>query len=259
MTMGILGPDLLTPRLVEVFGRGLRMNVVHSLADAPHTLDAAFRPVDDLVRDSQILVYDGNIVSAEVRAKVAGASASSIVDVADIDSARKPLLGQRLGILGLGRIGSRVAQIAVDGFGMGVSYYSRTRKPHLEAALGLTYVELDELLTTVDNLSIHLPHHGADGYLSREMIAKIPAGTVLVNCSVGSVIADEGFLLDRCEGGELRAFLDVYRTLPPKERLRATNGQVVATYRLGWRTKATVGLKTHKLLTKLEFPPMPGS
>jgi lactate dehydrogenase-like 2-hydroxyacid dehydrogenase len=258
ITLGVLGSGLLTPRLVEVFGRGLRMNVVHSLADAPHTLDASFRPVDDLIRDSQVLVYDSAHVSQDVLAKIAGAKALSTIDIDGLKVNRKPLHRQRLGILGLGRIGSRVAQIAVDGFGMDVVYFSRTRKPDLEQALGLTFVDLDELLTTVDNLSIHLPHHGAEGYLTPAMIDKLPAGTAVVNCSVGSVIADENLLLDRCEAGELRAFLDVYRTLPPKERLRAANGHIVGTYRLGWRTKATVGLKTHKLLTKLECAPALG-
>src|SRR3982074_3208896 len=117
--------------------------------------------------------------------------------------------------------------------------------------MGMSYCELDQLLTESDVISIHLPHHGAEDFLTRELLAQIPKGRILVNCSVGTVIADEHYLLDRCERGELRAYLDVYRGLPPKDRLRATQGRVLATYRLGWRTKATVGLKTHKLLTKL--------
>jgi gluconate 2-dehydrogenase len=179
------------------------------------------------------------------------------VDVAELDPRRRLLQGRRLGIVGLGRIGSRVAQIAVDGFGMEVAYTSRTPNPELERRFGMTEVPLGELIATSDIISLHLPHHGAEDFMTRELIQQIPAGTTLVNCSVGSVIADENALLDRCEKGELRAYLDVYRTLPPKERLRAATANVLGTYRLGWRTKATVGLKTHKLLTKLECQPQP--
>jgi hypothetical protein len=75
-----------------------------------------------------------------------------------------------------------------------------------------------------------------------------------VNASVGNVIADERFLLKRFGAGELYGYLDVYRALPPRSELRTLTDRVTATYRLGWRTKSTVGLKTHKLLTKLSMP-----
>lgn len=252
LTVGVLGPRMLTPRLAELLARGLRMNVIHALTDVPHMLDVAFRPVDGLLDEAHVLVYDSSCTAADVQAKIDRRAFRVTVDVADLADRRASARGKRLGILGLGRIGGRVAQIAVEGFGMDVAYNSRNRKPELERDLGLTYVDLNELLTSCDVLTIHLPHQGVEDFLTREHLARITSGTIVVNCSVGSVIADEDFLLDRCEQGELRAFLDVYRTLPPKERLRSAKGQVLATYRLGWRTKATVGLKTHKLLTKLE-------
>lgn len=257
VTVGLLGPELSSNDLVDIVARGFRMNLVYGIADGPHSLDATYRPVDDLLAESQILVYDSRSLPTNLKARIETGAYLSRVDVAELNPQRRPLQGRRLGIIGLGRIGSRVAQIAVDGFGMEVSYTSRTPKPELERRFGLTEMPLDELITTSDIISLHLPHHGAEEFMTRELIQKIPAGTTLVNCSVGSVIADENALLDRCEQGELCAFLDVYRTLPPKERLRAAGDSVLATYRLGWRTKATVGLKTHKLLTKLELQPQP--
>ena len=257
MTVGVLGPDLVTRGLVQLVTQGLGMNLVYSLADAPHTMDTAFRPVDDVLAEAQILVYDGSR-HPWVAERIAGRSdLRSVVDVAQLEPKRASLREKTLGILGLGRIGSRVAQIASQGFGMRVVYHSRTRKPELEEAWGLEYVSLDDVFTSCDILTIHLPHHGAEDVVSRKLVNSIPDGTVFVNCSVGSVIEDEDELLDRCERGELRAFLDVYRTLPPRARLRDLRDGVLATYRLGWRTKATVGLKTHKLLTKLENPPQP--
>lgn len=255
MTVGLVGPALLTDGLVDRLARGLRMNVTYSAADAGHRLDAAFRPIDDLLAASDVLVFDRCTVSEEVAKAIEASAFVTTVDLSELDARRTSVAAHRLGILGLGRIGSRVAQIAVEGFGLEVQYHSRARKPELEESLGLRYVELDELLTTSDILSLHLPHHGAEDFMTSERIASIPDGTIFVNCSVGSVIGDEELLLDRCTRGELRCFLDVYRTLPPKERLRAADRNVVATYRLGWRTKATVGLKTHKLLTKLENGP----
>ena len=74
------------------------------------------------------------------------------------------------------------------------------------------------MLTGCDVLTIHLPHHGAEDTITREHIAQIPDGTLVINCSVGTIIEDEPLLLDRCAAGELRAFLDVYRGLPPKGR-----------------------------------------
>jgi lactate dehydrogenase-like 2-hydroxyacid dehydrogenase len=257
MTVGVLGSDLVTPELTQLVSDGLGMNLSYALADAPHTMQAAFRPVDDLLHEAQILIYDSSR-QPWITPRIAGLPRlRSAIDVSRLNPSRVSLRGKTLGILGLGRIGSRVAQIAVEGFGMSVVYHSRTRKPELEQSWDLQYVCLEEVFTSCDILTIHLPHHGAEDVVTRQLIDKIPSGTVFVNCSVGSVIEDEEALLDRCEAGGLRAFLDVYRTLPPRSRLRELSETVLATYRLGWRTKATVGLKTHKLLTKLENPPQP--
>jgi lactate dehydrogenase-like 2-hydroxyacid dehydrogenase len=252
LTVGILEPGLITDSLVQILANGYRMNLTYSLGDAPHGPTIAYRPVEEVLEESHILLYDGRTLPPDVEQRIANGISATCVDVARLDVRRASARNRRLGILGLGRIGSRVAQIAVEGFGMDVMYHSRTRKPDLEEKLGLRYCSFNALLTEADVISVHLPHHGAEDFLTRDDLATIPNGRILVNCSVGSVIADEDFLFDRCERGELRAYLDVYRRLPPKPRLRAAPDRVIGTYRLGWRTKATVGLKTHKLLTKLE-------
>ena len=65
------------------------------------------------------------------------------------------LSGVKIGILGLGNLGGKVAR-AFRAFGTRVFYYSRTRKPEQEAELGVTYLELEELFKTVDIISINL-------------------------------------------------------------------------------------------------------
>ena len=252
LTVGILDKSITDRPLVEMLSDGFRMNVIYSRCDRPHDLDLAFRPVDQLLAESQILVYDGQDLPAEYRRVIDSRSYLSKVDVADVPPGGRSLRGRTLGIVGLGRIGSRVAQIATQGFGMDVQYFSRTPKPELDRSLGLRQSGLHEVLTTSDIVTFHLPHHGADDFVSAELIRQIPDGTTVVNASVGNVIEDETLLLKRFGNGELHGYVDVYRTLPPRAELRAARKSLTATYRLGWRTKSTVGLKTHKLLTKIE-------
>ena len=257
LTVGVLTPDGLDDNLVRMLSDGFHAHVIYSLFDHPHLLDLAFRPVDQLLAESHVVVYDSRNLPPDVRATLERGSYLSRVDLADLDTRRQSLGGRTLGIVGLGRIGSRVAQIARDGFGMNVQYATRTPKPDLDAALGLRPASLDEVLTTSDIITFHLPHHGADNFVTAEMIRKIPDGTTVINASVGNVIEDEQLLLKRIGAGELRGFVDVYRTLPPRAELRAAREHLTATYRLGWRTKSTVGLKTHKLLTKIAAEPQP--
>jgi lactate dehydrogenase-like 2-hydroxyacid dehydrogenase len=254
LTVGVLDPGVLTPSLVRMLAAGFRMNVIYSLFDRTHSLDLGFRPVERLVKESDVLVYDSRTLPAEYRPLLAQQPYLASVDVATLSGPRPALVGKTLGIVGLGRIGSRVAQIARQGFGMDVQYFSRTRKPALEDELGVRPASLTDVMNSSDVISLHLPHHGADGFVSADLIRQIPNETMVVNASVGNVIADERFLLKRFGAGELYGYLDVYRALPPRSELRTLTDTVTATYRLGWRTKSTVGLKTHKLLTKLSTP-----
>jgi len=253
LTVGVLDPGVLTPCLVRMLAAGFRMNVIYSLFDRAHSLDLGFRPVERLVKESDVLVYDSRTLPSEYRSLLALPYLVS-VDVAALSGPGPSLAGKTLGIVGLGRIGSRVAQIARQGFGMDVQYFSRTRKPALEDQLGIRPASLAKVMSSSDVISLHLPHHGADGFVSADLIRQIPNETMVVNASVGNVIADERFLLKRFDAGEIYGYLDVYQALPPRLELRTLTDTVTATYRLGWRTKSTVGLKTHKLLTKLSTP-----
>jgi lactate dehydrogenase-like 2-hydroxyacid dehydrogenase len=255
LTVGVLDRDILDEPLVRALAHGFRMNLTSSLTDHAHSLDVAFRPIDELLAESRVLVYNDASLPAQYRSAVDSRSYLSKVDVADVSPVRRSLRGRTLGIVGLGRIGGRVAQIARAGFGMNVQYATRTPKPELDRGLGLRAANLDEVLTTSDIVTFHLPHHGAENFVTADMIRKIPDGTTVLNVSVGNVIEDESLLLKRFAAGELRGYLDVYRTLPPRAELRAIRDSLTATYRLGWRTKSTVGLKTHKLLTKIAAVP----
>jgi glyoxylate reductase len=122
----------------------------------------------------------------------------------------------KLGIVGLGRIGKAVARRA-RGFGMQVGYTQRRREPEaLERALGATFVaDLDDLCARSDAITIHCPLTPASHHLfSRERIARMRPGSVLVNTARGPIV-DEAALAHALAHGPLAAAgLDVFENEP---------------------------------------------
>jgi glyoxylate reductase len=122
--------------------------------------------------------------------------------------------GKKLGILGLGRIGQAVARRA-KGFGMEILYHNRSRNGSAEKELGARYLELRELLSESDFISIHTPLTDETRHLiGAEELESMKPGAVLVNSSRGPVV-DEGALADALENGRIfAAGLDVYEEEP---------------------------------------------
>lgn len=97
---------------------------------------------------------------------------------------------------------------------MHVIAYSRTRRPEVEQATGVAYVELDELLAKSDFISLHAPAADGGPIVTAETIARMKDGVVIVNTSRG-VNVDEDVLLAALESGKVRAAgLDVYAEEP---------------------------------------------
>jgi len=124
--------------------------------------------------------------------------------------------GKRLGIIGMGRIGSAVARRA-RGFGLSVHYHNRRRvHPDTEKALEATYWEsLDQMLAHMDIVSINCPHTPATYHLlSARRLKLMKDDAYIVNTSRGEVI-DENALTRMLEAGELAgAGLDVFEHEP---------------------------------------------
>ncbi len=98
--------------------------------------------------------------------------------------------GKRLGILGMGRIGSAVARRA-RGFGLSIHYHNRRRVPEeVEADLEATYWEsLDQMLAHMDIISVNCPHTPATFHLLSARRLKLMKETVIiVNTARGEVI-----------------------------------------------------------------------
>ncbi|MBI2674819.1 MAG: hypothetical protein HYX24_00035 [Candidatus Aenigmarchaeota archaeon] len=110
------------------------------------------------------------------------------------------------GILGLGRIGTRVAEIAV-GFGADVRYWSRERRRELEAR-GIKYENLDNLISECDILSIHLAQtKETENFLNEEMLRRIKKDSIVINTAPMELI-DIGALEKRLGRNDLTFILD---------------------------------------------------
>ncbi len=126
------------------------------------------------------------------------------------------IYGKRLGIIGMGRIGSAVARRA-KGFGLSIHYHNRNRvHSDVEEELEATYWEsLDQLLSRVDIISVNCPHTPATFHLlSADRLKLLQPHVVIVNTSRGEVI-DEKALTRMLVAGEIAgAGLDVFEHEP---------------------------------------------
>ncbi len=123
------------------------------------------------------------------------------------------LTGKTLGIIGMGRIGSAVAKRA-KGFDMHVVYYNRHRLAE-EKEVGAEYVNLDELLSRSDFVSIHTPLTDDTRHmLGEEQFKKMKRSCILVNTARGPIIDEKAMVKALKEGWIAGAGLDVYENEP---------------------------------------------
>ena len=123
------------------------------------------------------------------------------------------LYGKTLGVIGYGRIGKRIGDIA-QGIGMNVLAYQRTYKPEYECDT-MHFASLEELFAKSDIIALSTPALGK-AIIDRDSIAKMKDGVVIINTSRGSNI-DEQALLEALNSGKVRAAgLDVWVEEPTK-------------------------------------------
>lgn len=102
----------------------------------------------------------------------------------------RELRGKTMGIIGMGTLGTMVARTAKY-FGMKVYYFNRSRKPELEAE-GFGFLPLNELLTTCDVISTHLPKNST--VMGEAEFRNKKPNSILVNTSIGLTFDKEAFL-----------------------------------------------------------------
>ena len=126
------------------------------------------------------------------------------------------LTGHTLGIIGLGRIGGRLARL-VQNFEMEVLGYDPFLTEKDARGLGVEMVPLDDLLRRSDFISVHVPlGEQTRGMINRERIARMKPGAIFINTARGGVVESLDVLADALESGHLGAVgLDVFPTEPP--------------------------------------------
>jgi D-3-phosphoglycerate dehydrogenase len=120
------------------------------------------------------------------------------------------LTGKTLGLIGFGGIAAEVARIAL-GSGMRVIAWNRTPKNHP----GVEFVDLNTLLVASHVVSLHLLlNDETRGFLSRQRIAAMRPGVILVNTARGAIV-DEAAMIEALKSGHIRhAGLDVFNIEP---------------------------------------------
>ncbi|MBI5002954.1 hypothetical protein HZC31_06210 [Candidatus Woesearchaeota archaeon] len=247
-------------------GFGMRTECIQEDSNGEYIdFDIVLSNHDFMIYNSRTLLDEqyAHRASLEERKKIVAAlraKGEKAIDLAETPHYEETLRGKTIGIIGLGRIGRKVASLAAS-LGMDVQYagqreydFSDIKQTRLGSP---RYVPLDQLLTTSDVVTVHVPAHKAEGLLTPERIAMMWDGTYFINTSDANAV-DQIALTERMLRNEIYAALDVYQGLPTAQTIGLDPAQGtkignrlanhVLTYRAGWKTQESIRLKTYKLL-----------
>lgn len=147
------------------------------------------------------------------------------------------LFNKVLGIIGLGKIGSVVADRCI-GLGMRVLAYDPFLSEDQAKQLGVKVATLDEIFAQADFISLHVPNTPETrGLINKANIAKMKNTVRIINCSRGTVI-NEHDLLEALQAGRIAgAALDVYENEPPGASPLIESPNLICTPHLGASTQ----------------------
>ncbi|MBI3159220.1 MAG: hydroxyacid dehydrogenase [Chloroflexi bacterium] len=170
------------------------------------------------------------------------------------------LSGKTLGLLGLGRIGSRVAELAAA-FGMRVLAYDPLLTPEDIRGRGAEPAELEQVYARSDIISLHLPlTPETRGLVDGEALSRMRRGVYLISAARGGIV-DETALLARLESGQVAgAALDVFSAEPPGLTALVAHPRVIATPHIAAQTaeaqeRAAVDIAT-EIISGLKDEPL---
>ncbi len=124
------------------------------------------------------------------------------------------LKGKSLGLIGLGRVGSNVAQIA-KGFGLVVSAFDPFAPPQRFEDLDVGCVGLMELLRSSDIISLHVPYTKQTHHLlNKSTLSEVSTNVLIVNTSRGSVVCEQDLIQCLTQHRSMKAALDVFEREP---------------------------------------------
>jgi len=137
--------------------------------------------------------------------------------------------GKKLGLIGSGRIGQAVADRAIA-LGMTVIAYD----PYVTQLPNITLMELNDLLTEADYISLHIPHTDeTHNILDASAFAKMKDGVRIINCARGGTIDEEALYQAIQEGKVAGAALDVFAEEPLIDPKLFSLDQVIGSPHIG--------------------------
>ncbi len=144
--------------------------------------------------------------------------------------------GKTLGIIGLGRIGTRIT-VRARAFGMRVIAYDPYIAPNVFEKVGAELVSLDDLLARADVITVHTPlSDETRGMIGADEIAKMKEGVVVLNIARGGIY-DELSLADALNSGRIAgAAIDVYVEEPPKDNPLLSAKNIILSPHIGANT-----------------------
>lgn len=156
--------------------------------------------------------------------------------------------GKTIGIVGLGKIGTFVAQIANNGFRMKILYFDPHRSPDFELLTGATYFpKVHDLLGEADIVTIHCPlteqtHH----LIGKAEFKMMKNDSILINTARGPIVDEEALVWALKEGEIAAAGLDVYEHEPHISPELLTLNNVILTPH-----SASATLETRQTMSKI--------
>lgn len=168
-------------------------------------------------------------------------------------STGRDLRGASLGVLGLGRLGSQVAQLGLA-FGMSVQAWSQNLTADRCAKEGVSYVSKEVFFSTSDFISIHLKlSDRVRGLVGAEELALMKSDACIINTSRAPIIDQTALLSALHESRIGGAALDVFERepLPCSDALRALPN-VILTPHIGYATSQTMTVFYEGMLEALE-------
>ena len=161
------------------------------------------------------------------------------------ESRGQEIMGKTLGVVGLGNIGYRVAQICHAAFNMKILYHDELSKPRAEKELSARKVELEELLRSSDYVSLHVPalpstHH----LMNADRLNLMKKTAFLINTSRGSVVDGDALYDALKEGRIAMAALDVYEEepLPADNKLLTLTNTVLTPHMASHTEEAMIAM-----------------
>jgi phosphoglycerate dehydrogenase-like enzyme len=167
----------------------------------------------------------------------------------------RDISGRSLGIVGLGAIGSRVAAHARRGFNMKVVYAGPHPKPELEQELGVERVNLEQLLSTSDFVTLHSPAGSTRGLIGEEQLSLMKPAAFLINVSSPEVVDGPAVVRALQSDNIAGAAFDGYYKEPPELQsafLALPDEKLIVLPRTAWLTEDSYGRMADMAITNIK-------